>query len=91
MYRFLNKVFNLVNLRVVKANRYLNLSHQVNELADLGLKNMIDLLGNSNLDDYQNLHRYSKSQIGQDLFALAVLKGKRGVILLNLEQLMGLV
>lgn len=39
---------------------------------------MIDLLGNSNLSDYQNLHQYSKSQIGQDLFALSLLKGKKG-------------
>jgi FkbM family methyltransferase len=78
LHKTLNKIFELVNLRIIKADRYFKLSHKVDELADLGLKNMIDLLGNSNLDDYQNLHQYSKSQIGQDLFALAILKGKSG-------------
>lgn len=76
MYQFLNKIFKLVNLRVVKADRYFHLSHKVDVLADLGLKSMIDLLGIQNLNDYPNLHQYSKSQIGQDLFAISLLKGK---------------
>ena len=73
----LNKFLSLLNLRLVKSDKYHFVNHKINEIKDSGRSNLLDLLSRSNRLDYENLLKYSKSQIGQDIFAISLLSGKK--------------
>ena len=73
----LNKFLSLLNLRLVKSDRYHYVNHKINEIKDSGRSNLLDLLSRSNQLDYENLLKQSKSQIGQDIFAISLLSGKK--------------
>jgi FkbM family methyltransferase len=73
----LNKFLSLLNLRLVKSDKYHFVNHKINEIKDSGRSNLLDLLSRFNQLDYENLLKYSKSQIGQDIFAISLLSGKK--------------
>lgn len=84
----LNKFLSFLNLRLVKSDKYHFVNHKINEIKDSGRVDLLNLLSKSNQLDYENLLKHSKSQIGQDIFTISLLNGKKMDILLNLGQQM---
>lgn len=66
-----------MNLRLVKSDKYHFVNHKINEIKDSGRSDLLNLLSKSNHLDYKNLLKYSKSQIGQDIFAISLLSGRK--------------
>ena len=73
----LNKFLSFLNLRVVKSDKYHFVNQKINEIKDSGRNNLLNLLSKSNQLDYVNLLKHSKSQIGQDIFTISLLNGKK--------------
>jgi len=73
----LNRFLSFLNLRLVKSDKYFYVNHKINEIKDSGRIDLLKLLSKSNSLDYENLLKYSKSQIGQDIFTISLLSGKK--------------
>ena len=84
----LNRFLSFLNLRLVKSDKYFYVNRKINEIKDSGRIDLLKLLSKSNSLDYENLLKNSKSQIGQDVFIISLLNGKKVDILLNLGQQM---
>ena len=77
MNKIINRLLGLANLRLVVASRYFYLNNKIDEIADDARKILINLILRSSFSDLEKIIKLSKSQIGQDLFVVALLSGKK--------------
>ena len=77
MNKIINRLLGLANLRLVMASRYFYLNNKIDEIADDARKSLINLILQSSFSDLEKIIKLSKSQIGQDLFVVALLSGKK--------------
>jgi FkbM family methyltransferase len=75
--KIINRLLGLANLRLVMASRYFYLNNKIDEIADDARKSLINLILQSSFSDLEKIIKLSKSQIGQDLFVVALLSGKK--------------
>ena len=73
----INGYFKIFNLRLVKLANFNSLQEFKNNSSVEVRQDLLKLLCSNALLDYKELAKESKSQIGQDIFAISLLKAKK--------------
>jgi FkbM family methyltransferase len=73
----INEYFKIFNLRLVKLANFNSLQEFKNNSSVEVRRELLKLLCQNSLLDYKELAKESKSQLGQDIFAISLLKAKR--------------
>ena len=73
----INGYFKIFNLRLVKLANFNSLQEFKNNSSVEVRQDLLKLLCSYSLLDYKELAKESKSQIGQDIFAISLLKAKK--------------
>jgi len=75
--KIVQQILSLFKVRLIKSSDYNYLQEIFNKYSITGRDQLLRLLSKNTSIDYESLRDMSKAQIGQDIFVISVLKGKR--------------